>query len=84
MGQTFSPSDPVVTIAALDSEIVDSFHTVGAAMDLEDLDEGSDFRVTVCTMKAGTLRWSDQVNTDVVRRRMIEAVSTHSSQSGPR
>ena len=47
VGQTFSPSDPVVTIAALGSEIVDSCHTVSAAMDLEDLDEGSDFRITV-------------------------------------
>ena len=53
MGRTFSPSDSVVTIAALDSEIVDSFHRVSAAMDLEDLDEGSDFRVTVLYDESG-------------------------------
>jgi hypothetical protein len=57
---------------------------VSAAMDLKDLDEGSGFRVTVLYDESGHIALVDQVNTDVVRRRMIEAVSTNSSQSGPR
>jgi len=74
--------DNMLPFAERTEKYIDS--QVSAAMDLEDLDEGSGFRVTVLYDESGHIALVDQVNTDVVRRRMIEAVSTNSFQSGPR
>jgi hypothetical protein len=75
VGRNFSPADPTVAIAFVDSGIIDSFRLMNVELDLDDLDVDSGFAVDIEEDDNGHVVVVDSVNLEIFRRRMIESVS---------